>query len=71
MDAILGRVMLAFIGERMPRWLGRRLRDAPAAGVTLFRHANVGSPGQVRELTDGVPAPRRAGTERSRRPGLS
>jgi beta-N-acetylhexosaminidase len=48
---ILGRVMLAFEGETVPTRIGERLRDAPAAGVTLFRYHNVRSPGQVRELT--------------------
>ena len=51
-DALLGRVMLAFDGERLPRWVARRLRDAPAAGMTVFRHHNVRSPSQVRELTE-------------------
>jgi beta-N-acetylhexosaminidase len=50
-DALLGRVVLAFVGERLPRWVARRLADAPAAGMTVFRHHNVRSPGQVRELT--------------------
>jgi beta-N-acetylhexosaminidase len=53
-DAILGRMMLAFDGDRVPRWMATRLRSAPAAGVTLFRHHNVRSPGQVRELTDAL-----------------
>jgi beta-N-acetylhexosaminidase len=44
--------MLAFEGDRLPRWVARRLRDAPAAGMTVFRHHNVRSPGQVRELTE-------------------
>jgi beta-N-acetylhexosaminidase len=43
--------MLAFDGERLPRSVATRLRDAPAAGMTLFRHFNVRTPGQVRELT--------------------
>lgn len=55
-DDVLGQVMLAFEGEQLPGWLRRRLRDAPAAGVTLFRHANVRSPAQVRELTDEIRA---------------
>ena len=50
-DAILGRVMLAFEGERVPARIVERLGTAPAAGVTLFRHLNVRTPGQVRELT--------------------
>lgn len=53
-SALLGRVMLAFEGERLPRWVARRLQDAPAAGVTIFRHHNVRSVGQVRELTEAL-----------------
>ena len=49
--SILGRVMLAFEGEVVPGRVAARLRGGPAAGVTLFRHLNVRSPGQVRELT--------------------
>jgi beta-N-acetylhexosaminidase len=44
--------MLAFEGERLPRWVTRRLRNAPAAGMTVFRHYNVRSTGQVRELIE-------------------
>ena len=51
---ILGRVMLAFEGERLPDRVAARLAAAPAAGVTLFRHLNVRSPGQVRELTEAL-----------------
>ena len=51
-DPILERVMLAFEGERLPRWVERRLADGPVAGVTLFRAFNVGSPAQVRELAE-------------------
>jgi beta-N-acetylhexosaminidase len=51
-EAILGRVMLAFEGERVPEWMAARLQAAPAAGVTLFPSLNVRSPSQVRELTD-------------------
>jgi beta-N-acetylhexosaminidase len=50
--AILGRVMLAFMGETLPAWVAERLAEAPAAGMTVFRHHNVRSPGQLRELTD-------------------
>jgi beta-N-acetylhexosaminidase len=49
--AILGRMMLAFEGDRLPEWVARRL-VAQAAGMTVFRHHNVRSPGQVRELTE-------------------
>ena len=51
-DSILGRVMVAFEGERLPGWVVDRLSAAPVAGMTVFRHHNVGSPGQVRELTE-------------------
>jgi beta-N-acetylhexosaminidase len=59
-QGLLGRVVLAFEGETVPGWVERRLRDAPVAGMTLFRHHNVGSPGQVRELTEAF---QRAGGE--------
>ncbi len=48
--AILGRMMLAFVGDTLPGWVAERLAAAPVAGMTLFRHHNVRSPGQVREL---------------------
>ena len=47
---VLGRVMLAFDGERLPDWVAQRLESAPAAGMSVFRYRNVRSPGQVREL---------------------
>src|SRR6187402_3318251 len=53
-EAVLGQLMLAFDGLTLPEPMLRRLRDRPAAGVTLFRHANVGDPGQLRELTDAI-----------------
>jgi beta-N-acetylhexosaminidase len=56
---ILGRMMLAFAGEGLPDWVAKRLR-APAAGMTIFRHHNVRSPGQVRELTEAF---QRAGAD--------
>ncbi len=59
--AILGRVMLAFEGDVLPERIASRLGTAPAAGMTLFRHLNVRSPGQVRELTDSL---HRAGAAR-------
>jgi beta-N-acetylhexosaminidase len=52
--AVLGQLMLAFDGMRLPEPMARRLRDRPAAGVTLFRHANVQDPGQLRELNDAI-----------------
>jgi beta-N-acetylhexosaminidase len=53
-DSILARVMLAFEGDVLPGAMAARLARAPAAGVTLFRHGNVRSPGQVRDLSDAV-----------------
>jgi beta-N-acetylhexosaminidase len=53
-DSILARVMLAFEGETLPEGVAARLARAPAAGVTLFRHVNVRSPEQVRELTAAI-----------------
>jgi beta-N-acetylhexosaminidase len=52
--AVLGQLMLAFDGVILPEPMARRLHDHPAAGVTLFRHANVREPGQLRELTDAI-----------------
>ena len=46
-----GRLMLAFSGTTLPDATAARLRDAPAAGLSLFRYENVESPAQVRELT--------------------
>ena len=51
-----GLVMLAFDGPTVPDELRARLAEAPAAGVTLFRHGNVRDPGQVRALTDELQA---------------
>jgi beta-N-acetylhexosaminidase len=59
-EALLGRVLLAFDGERLPDWVARRLAAAPAAGMTVFRYPNVRSPGQLRELTEAF---QRAGRE--------
>ena len=67
-DAILGRVMLAFEGERLPDWVAARLAAAPVAGMTVFRHHNVRSPGQVRELTEAFQRAGRRGAAR-RGPG--
>jgi beta-N-acetylhexosaminidase len=63
---LLGRVMLAFIGERLPDAVAARLASAPAAGVTLFRHHNIRSPGQVRELADAIQAAASHGGSASR-----
>ncbi len=61
-DSILGRVMLAFEGERVPDWVAERLASAPVAGLTLFVANNVRSPGQVRALTEAFQA---AGADRN------
>ena len=53
-QAVLGQLMLAFDGPVLPEPMAARLRDRPAAGVTLFRHANVRDPAQLRELTDAI-----------------
>jgi beta-N-acetylhexosaminidase len=55
-DLALGALMLAFDGAEIPRDLADRLAAAPAAGVTLFRHVNVVSAGQVRALTEALQA---------------
>jgi beta-N-acetylhexosaminidase len=55
-DAILSRVMLAFVGETLPGTIRERLERAPAAGVTLFLHHNVRTPGQILELTEAIQA---------------
>jgi beta-N-acetylhexosaminidase len=62
--AILGRLMLAFQGTRLPPTMARRLGEAPAAGITLFRWENVESPSQVRELTEAIQAVARRGALR-------
>jgi len=66
--AVLGRLMLAFRGTRVPGWLEARLAAAPLAGVTLFRHLNVRTPGQVRALTEALQAA--AGRRRPGHDGL-
>jgi beta-N-acetylhexosaminidase len=58
---ILGRLMLAWDGRRLDAWMRARLERAPAAGVTLFRHRNVGPPDEVRALTDALQAHAPAG----------
>ncbi|MGH2474561.1 MAG: glycoside hydrolase family 3 protein, partial [Candidatus Limnocylindrales bacterium] len=63
-DAILGRVMLAFDGQGLPGDVAQRLAEAPAAGCSLFRYLNVGSPGQVLELTAGFQRAAGVGTDR-------
>src|SRR3954468_11434225 len=57
--------MLAFDGFELPPAIEARLATRPAAGITLFRYLNVGSPAQVRALTAGIQAAgaRRPGSE--------
>ena len=56
MDAVLGRLMLAFDGFDLPEPMRTRLSTRPAAGISLFRHVNVESPPQLRDLTDAIQA---------------
>ncbi len=56
-----GRLLLAFDGRRVPAWLGERLRAAPAGGVTLFLHKNIGAAAEIRALTDELQASRHGG----------
>ena len=53
--------MLAFDGTELSAGAERRLRTAPAAGITLFRYRNVERPDQVRALVDAAQAAARAG----------
>ncbi len=55
-EMALGALMLAFDGSDLPAAVAARLSGAPAAGVTLFRFANVESPAQVRALTAATQA---------------
>ncbi|MCI0581898.1 MAG: glycoside hydrolase family 3 protein [Chloroflexi bacterium] len=68
--AVLGRLMLAFRGTRVPGWLEARLAAAPLAGVSLFRHLNVRAPAQVLALTEALQAAARARPEADGRPLL-
>jgi beta-N-acetylhexosaminidase len=61
--------MLAFVGETLPDWVVARLARAPVAGMTVFRHHNVRSPGQVRELTEAFQRAGRAGGATARSGG--
>lgn len=62
--------MLAFDGERLPDWVRARLSADPAAGMTVFRHRNVRTPGQVRELTEAFQAAAAARPDGDGRPLL-
>jgi beta-N-acetylhexosaminidase len=53
-DRILGHVMLAFEGHELPAAGMARLGEAPSAGVTMFRHLNVGAAADVRALTEAI-----------------
>ena len=48
--------MIAFEGHRLPANVARDLRERPAAGVTLFRAANVEGAEQLRQLTADLQA---------------
>jgi beta-N-acetylhexosaminidase len=56
MPDVRGRLMLAFKGMALPPEIERRLFEAPAAGITLFRYDNVDTPAQVRALTEAAQA---------------
>jgi len=58
---VRGRLMLAFPRHELPAAMERRLREAPAAGITLFRYANVDTPAQVRALVESAQAAATAG----------
>ena len=58
---VRGRLMLAFPGLELPPAMERRLREAPAAGITLFRYHNVDTPAQVRALVGAAQAAAAAG----------
>ena len=64
------RVMLAFEGEVLPDAMARAAGRGAGGGMTLFRHYNVRSPGQVRELTEAFQR-RRVPVRRGRRAGLA
>ena len=55
-DAVLGQLMLAFDGRALPDAIRTRLTDAPAAGISLFRAANIGGAAELRGLTDALQA---------------
>ena len=64
--------MVAFVGRELPAEVADAISARPVAGVTLFVHHNVDSPGQVRALTRAAPggAPGRAAADAHRhRPG--
>lgn len=46
-----GRLMVAFVGRELPAEVAEAIAARPVAGVTLFAHHNVDSPGQVRALS--------------------
>ena len=53
---VRGRLMLAFPGTALPPEVERRLREAPAAGITIYRYENVETPEQVLALTEAAQA---------------
>lgn len=60
-DAIREKLLLCFEGTEPPAEMLALLRRRPIGGVTLFRHANVASPAQVRELTAALQRAARGG----------
>ena len=58
--------MVAVDGDRLPGWVAERLAAAPAAGMTVFRHLNVRSPGGFRELAEAFQAAGRPDPARPR-----
>ncbi len=48
--------MVAFVGRELPTEVADSMSARPVAGVTLFLHHNVDSPGQVRALTTQLQA---------------
>lgn len=53
-QAIRQKTMITFEGVVPPADVLERLRRYPVGGVSLFRHMNVRTPGQVRELSEAL-----------------
>ena len=60
-DTVLGTLLLAFDGPELSAAAAQRLRDAPSAGITVFRYANVRTAEQTRTLTEAAQAAAAAG----------
>ncbi len=61
--AIAQKFMISFVGPRPSRAVLKAIQGRMAAGVTLFREANIRDPGQVRELTEALQRAARAADE--------